>query len=271
MARPVASARSAALRGPARPPDRGARALPWALVGAAVLTQVVYPLAADTARTELTVASVVVFCAAAVSDAARVHGVRGAAVLLTVAGGGGLLVEAVGVHTGVPFGTYAYAGDLGPAVLDVPVVVPLAWTMMAWPALTVGRTLARRVPVAVVGGGALAAWDLFLDPQMVDAGHWTWARPQPALPLVPDVPLTNYAGWLLVAVVMIGVLDRLLPRADAPSGPAAALYLWTYGSSVLAHVAFFDRPGSAAVGGLVMGAFALPFALALRPAPRQSA
>jgi putative membrane protein len=238
-------------------------ALPWVLTGATVLVQIVYPLVPATARAEVTVLSVLVFCAASVGDAARVHGPRGAALLLAVAGGGGLLVEAVGVGTGVPFGTYAYTGGLGSALLGVPVVVPLAWAMMAWPALVVGRTLARRWPVALVGGAALAAWDLFLDPQMVDAGYWSWAHPQPALPLVPGVPLTNYAGWLVVAVVMVGALDRLLPPTARPSGPAAALYLWTYGSSVLAHVVFFDRPGSALVGGLVMGTLAVPFARAL--------
>jgi uncharacterized membrane protein len=243
--------------------------LPWGLVGATVLVQIVYPLMPDTVRTEITVTSVLVFCAASMGDAARVHGVRGAAVLLAVAGGGGLLVEAVGMHTGVPFGAYAYTGDLGAEVLGVPAIVPLAWAMMAWPALVVGRALARRLPVALVGGVALAAWDLFLDPQMVDAGHWTWAHPQPALPLVPGVPLTNYAGWLLVAVVIVGTLHRALPRHDRPSGPAAALYLWAYGSSVLAHVVFFDRPGSAVVGGLVMGVPAVLFARALwASAPR---
>ena len=261
--------------------------LPWVLVGATVLVQIVYPLTPGSLRTEVTVTSVLVFCAASLADAARVHGVRGPVVLLAVAGGGGLLVEAVGVHTGVPFGPYTYTGDLGAEVLGVPAVVPLAWTMMAWPALVVGRTLARRLPVAVdravrrrpvgghdltalsrsrtalVGGLALAAWDLFLDPQMVDAGHWTWAHPDPGLPLVPGVPLTNYGGWVVVSVVMVGVLDRLLPRHSGPSGPAAALYLWTYGSSVLAHVVFFGRPGSALVGGLLMGALALPFARAV--------
>lgn len=269
----------------AAPPPAGI--LPWALVGATVLVQIGYPLVPDTWRTGITVTSVLVFCAASLADAARVHGLRGPAVLLAVAGGGGLLVEAVGVRTGVPFGAYAYTGDLGPELLGVPAVVPLAWTMMAWPALVVGRTLARRVPVALdraarrrpvgggdrtalsrsrtalVGGLALAAWDLFLDPQMVDAGHWTWAHPDPGLPLVPGVPLTNYAGWVLVSVLMVGALDRLLERHPGPSGPAAALYLWTYGSSVLAHVVFFGRPGAALVGGLVMGALALPFAHAV--------
>ncbi len=270
MSRPTAaSLPRAVLGGPRTAAPQVRRLLPWGLVGATVLVQIVYPLVADAVRTEITVAAVLVFCAASVGDAARVHGLRGAAVLLAVAGGGGLLVEAVGVHTGVPFGAYAYTGDLGAEVLGVPAVVPLAWTMMAWPALVVGRTLARRLPVALVGGAALAAWDLFLDPQMVDAGHWTWAHTHPALPLVPGVPLTNYAGWLLVAVVMVGTLDRLLPRHDRPSGPAAALYLWAYGSSVLAHVVFFDRPGSAVVGGLVMGVPAVLFARALWSSTRR--
>ena len=38
--------------------------LPWGLVGAAVLVQIVYPLVADAVRAEITVASVLVFCAA---------------------------------------------------------------------------------------------------------------------------------------------------------------------------------------------------------------
>lgn len=263
-ARPGVRGGAAAARGvfAARPGTLPA-ALPWALTGAAVLVQIVFPLVPDAVRSPVTVLSVLVFCAASVADAARVHGPRGAVALLAVAGGGGLAVEAVGVRTGFPFGAYAYTGDLGPSLLDVPAVVPLAWAMMAWPALVVGRVLARRLPVAVVGGIALAAWDLFLDPQMVDAGHWRWAHPEPALPLVPGIPLTNYAGWLLVAVVVVGTLHRLLPAHGRAPGPAAALYLWTYGSSVLAHVAFFGRPGAALVGGVVMGAVALPFARAL--------
>jgi putative membrane protein len=186
-------------------------------------------------------------------------------VLLAVAGGGGLLAEAVGVRTGVPFGRYSYTGDLGPELLGVPAVVPLAWAMMAWPALVVGRALARRtgrrgIGVALLGGWALAR-DVFLDPQMVAAGHWTWAAPEPALPLVPGVPLTNYAGWLLVATTMIALMHVLLGgHGRAVPGPAAALYLWAYGSSVLAHLVFFGLPGSAVVGALVMGSVAVPFA-----------
>jgi uncharacterized membrane protein len=236
----------------------------WVLVGAAVLVQIVYPLVPTSWLTGVTVTSVVVFFLASLADVVRVHGARGGLLLVGIAGGGGLVAEAVGLATGFPFGSYAYTGTLGPELLGVPVVVPLAWAMMAWPALVVGRTLAGRGPgVVVLGGLALAAWDLFLDPQMVGAGHWTWFAPDPALPFVPGIPLTNYAGWVLVSLLVVGALHRALgPRRAAVSGPATALYLWVYASSVLAHLAFFGLPGSALVGGVGMGAIAVPFAVA---------
>jgi putative membrane protein len=236
----------------------------WALVAAAVAVQIAYPLTPEVWRTEVTVLSVVVFFVAAVADAARVHGPAGAAVLLGAAGGGGLFAEAVGVATGLPFGQYAYTGTLGPELLGVPVVVPLAWVMMAWPALVVARTLAVRGPgVVAVGAAALTAWDVFLDPQMVAAGHWTWFHPTPSLPLVAGVPLTNYLGWLLVSVLIMAVLNRALPKERVPSAPAAALYLWVYFSSVMAHLVFFGLPGSAVTGAVIMGAVAVPSAVAL--------
>ncbi|MCD2188594.1 carotenoid biosynthesis protein [Actinomycetospora soli] len=247
----------------ARPAATASTALPaWVLVGVAVLVQIVYPLVPSAWLTGVTVTSVVVFFLASLADVVRVHGVRGGLLLVGIAGGGGLVAEAVGLATGFPFGSYAYTGTLGPELLGVPVVVPLAWAMMAWPALVVGRTLAGRGPgVVAVGAFALAAWDLFLDPQMVSAGHWTWFAPDPALPLVPGIPLTNYAGWLLVSVLVVGGLHRALGPGRG-SGPATALYLWVYASSVLAHLAFFGLPGSAVVGGIGMGVVAVPFAVA---------
>lgn len=63
---------------------------------------------------------------------------------------------------------------------------------------------------------------------------------------------------------MVAVLHRVTgPAPPAVPGPAAALYLWAYASSVLAHAVFFGLPGSALVGGIGMGALAVPFAVAL--------
>ncbi|MDN3267121.1 carotenoid biosynthesis protein [Streptomyces sp. MA15] len=257
---------------------RGGRRAVWLLAAAAVLCQIPYPLVSGPRRDVLTVVGVVVFCMASLAAAALRHGVRGPLALFVVAGLGGLAVEAVGVRTGFPFGGYHYTGSLGPSVAGVPVVVPLAWVMMAWPALEAGRVLARgrgrartlpaRVRTAVIGGWALASWDVFLDPQMVDAGHWIWSDPRPALPGVEGVPLTNFVGWVAVSVVMVAAVDvatghsvRRSAGSGGHDGPALALYLWTYASSVLACLVFFGRPQVALVGGTLMGLVAVPLAV----------
>lgn len=196
---------------------------------------------------------------------ALVHrGLRWTALFVLVTTGTGLLAESLGTSTGLPFGQYDYADSLGWKLLSVPVVIPLAWAMMAYPCLLVGQRLTRsRLGAAAVGGLALAAWDLFLDPQMVEAGHWTWRDVQLALPGAPGIPVSNYLGWLLVAVLMVGVL-QLLPRRDADDRVPAALFLWTYVSSVLANAVFFGRPAVALLGGVGMGVVAIPYVKALR-------
>ncbi|UVS78479.1 carotenoid biosynthesis protein [Actinokineospora sp. UTMC 2448] len=251
------------------PGFRTAAIAAWALGATAVVAQIVYSMTAPADRTAMTVLAVVAFAAASVLDAAARCGPRAAVALVAVAGGGGLAAEAVGVHTGFPFGDYAYTGSLGPALVGVPVLVPLAWIMMAWPAALVGRVLGRGWLAVPVAGWALASWDVFLDPQMVDAGHWVWADPTPALPGVAGVPLTNFAGWLLVAtLISAGLVAVTRSDVQLRRGPAPVLYLWTYGSSVWAHAAFFDRPAVSLVGGLLMGVVAVPFAVALWRAHR---
>ena len=75
--------------------------------------------------------------------------------------------EVLGVHTGFPFSDYAYTAALQPQLFDVPVLIPLAWAMMAYPAWRIGELIGNRpLTRAIAAAGALAAWDVALDPQM---------------------------------------------------------------------------------------------------------
>jgi carotene biosynthesis associated membrane protein len=247
-------------RGGRRSPGGLLVALPWVLTVATVLAQVTYPLVEGDARTRLTQVTVVLFFLASASHAAVWRGRAWAAAYVVLAVGVGLAVEAIGVGSGFPFGTYDYTGTLGREVLGVPFVIPLAWAMMAYPALIAARRLCTGTFTTVlVGAVALASWDVFLDPQMVGEGHWSFTYPDPSPPLVGDIPWTNFAGWFLVAIVLMAVLDRL-PRRSAPDAAPAVLYLWTYVSSIIANLFFWDRPEVALAGGLVMGVVALPYA-----------
>lgn len=234
-------------------------ALPALLAGAVVALQIAYPLAGVATRRDLSVAIVAGLALTCVVHAACSRGPATAAALLVGTAVPGFAVEVLGVHTGVPFGTYAYADALGPRLLGVPLVVGLAWTMLAWPAGLVARRLVTgRIARVVVGAWALAVADLFLDPQLVAIGGWTWRFPSPHLPGVPQVPLTNYAGWLLVALVLSVVVQAI--AGDGPDAVPLALYLWLYAGWTLALAAFLDLGAAAAWGALGMGTVALPLA-----------
>jgi putative membrane protein len=225
----------------------------WALLAALVLAQIGYPLVGGPVRAGFVVVTVIVGYATSLAHCLLTRGWRAALRLVAVTTVGGFVVEAVGVATGFPFGSYAYGGDLGPRLLGVPLVIPLAWTWMAWPAwLVAGRLTTRfRIPVAA---WALASWDLFLDPQMVAEGYWVWQG---------DIPLSNYLGWFGVSLVLMALLSPL--KASGDDRPMYALYLWTWLSGVLAHAVFLGLPRSAVAGGIGMGVVAVP--LLLRRAP----
>ncbi|GAA0567223.1 carotenoid biosynthesis protein [Paractinoplanes ferrugineus] len=238
--------------------------LPWALLAVLVLAQICYPLTTGDTRAALTVATVVLGYAMSVTHAALTRGPRGAGALIATATVGGFAVEAIGVATGFPFGTYDYSGELGPKLLDVPLIIPLAWTWMAWPAWiaatrATGRPAAR-IALAALG---LAAWDLFLDPQMVAEGYWRWHSPTPALPGVPGIPIGNYLGWLGFALLLMLALATRVKTPAKGDAPILALWFWTYASSVLAHAVFLHLPASAAWGGATMGLAVLPVAIHL--------
>ncbi|MFC4374377.1 carotenoid biosynthesis protein [Nocardia halotolerans] len=247
------------------------RAIPALSALVLVLVQISYPLSAGSARDRITVAVVVLSVATALLHAATTRGPRWAVGFFVIVSGIGLSSEIVGTDTGMPFGAYAYATDrLGPALADVPLVVPLAWTGGLYPIWIVASLLAAnsrttRTVVFVLGA---VGWDLFLDPQMVADGQWSWAVTDAGLPGLPEIPYTNYLGWALVAAIMalsLTVLDRALPPAHDPSvAVPVAVFGWTWLGSTLAHAVFLGLGASAAWGFAALALLGIPLLLRAR-------
>lgn len=233
--------------------------LPWLLAGAAILAQIAWPLTSGDARVVTTQLVVALFAGASISHAWIHRGARWALAYTVIVWTYGLIIEYVGTTTGFPFSPYEYTDALTPQVFGVPMLVPLAWSMMAYPALLVGRRLMRGTAARIaVGAYALSSWDLFLDPQMVAEGYWVWLGDLPGLPGVPQIPMVNYLGWLLGSAVLMAVLSRL-PDTPAPEGVPALLYGWTWIGGIVANAIFLGRPWVALWGGVAMGLVAVPY------------
>jgi len=174
---------------------------------------------------------------------------------------GGIVVlawvaEAVGAATDLPFGPYAYTDLLQPQLAGVPIVIPLAWLMGLPPAWAVAARITGGtggLAFVLVSAGAMTAWDLFLDPQMVGEGYWTW----PGGGAYRGIPLGNYAGWLLTSAGVMLLLERVLPPRRA-SRAAVAQYAVVAAMQTVGFAAFFGDAVVAAAGGAAM----LPVAVA---------
>ena len=234
--------------------------VPLVLAVLLVLAAISYPLTDGTARDAVSWTIVLLGSAVSGTAAAARHGGRTGVAVLAVVVVAAIAFEAVGTATGFPYGPYTYTDSLGPKLLDVPYLVPLAWLMMAWPSRVLAELLTRRVRPGrrraarvVVAAAVFAGWDVVLDPQLVQAGYWTWAEPTPGLPGIDTVPLTNLGGWLLAGLVLMAVLELVVERTAVPGGPrapAAPLLVigWMVAGGALAHALWLDLPGSAAWG-----------------------
>jgi len=117
-------------------------------------------------------------------------------------------IEAVGVKTGWPYGSFEYAIDLGPMFAGVPLALPVFFIPLVVNAYLLCLLLFRdRLHTAwrrlLAVSAAVVAMDVVLDPGAVSLGFWTFGGGS-----FYAVPLSNYAGWVLSAVVAVTTLDR---------------------------------------------------------------
>ncbi len=114
---------------------------------------------------------------------------------------GGLGIEAVGVHTGFPFGSYAYTEVLYPLVFGTPVVMGAAWLIL----LAYSRHLLRALPLgrwlaAALGATWMVLIDLVIDPLAAGPlGYWRWDQAHGYY----GVPWSNFPGWWISAFALL--------------------------------------------------------------------
>lgn len=136
----------------------------------------------------------------------------------------GAAAELIGTTTGYPFGTYEYTFWLGHKFLGhVPWLIPPSWFALGLVSYDLGSRVAKSSAARIaLGAVMLTAWDVSLDPAMSKAfPFWTY----------PDggefygMPLTNWAGWLLVsAIIMVGI-ESLVGGKASRSALAPQVYL----------------------------------------------
>lgn len=154
---------------------------------------------------------------------------RGALSLLCVAALG-FAFEVLGVHSGFPFGRYAYTDALQPRLLGVPLTMGPAWVVLVAFASDAAARLRLRGWTATLFAALLTtATDLVIDPLAANRlGYWRWE----AGGSYYGIPFVNFAGWLLTALVACRVLGA---RENRWAGFVGAAIMLFFALLALAH------------------------------------
>jgi putative membrane protein len=131
----------------------------------------------------------------------------------------GVAVEMVGVNTGLLFGDYKYGSNLGPKILNVPIIIGANWMMIIYCCGTAVNMFFNKIAAKfdgeiilkrnrlhafslIIDGAFLAVFfDYILEPAAVKLEYWQW--------LGDEIPSLNYVCWFLTSVVLLTVFRWL--------------------------------------------------------------
>jgi len=128
----------------------------------------------------------------------------------------GVLVEIIGVNTGLLFGDYTYGNVLGPKISNVPLLIGVNWVIIIYccgisihtllikainrVAADTGRDPAALKALSVIVDGATLAvfFDWLMEPVAIKLGYWQWNGDG-------SIPIFNYICWFLVSVLLLTI------------------------------------------------------------------
>lgn len=151
---------------------------------------------------------------------ARIYGWTGILIFAGLCVLVGNVFENVSILTGFPFGHYSFTDRMGPRILQVPILLGLAYVGMGYLSWTVAHAIAGietrelsgwRVALPLLASTVMTAWDVAMDPIWSTVGDlWTWKRGGGYF----GVPASNYFGWLLTNYVIYQLFLLLVMRGS---------------------------------------------------------
>ncbi|MBS7808520.1 carotenoid biosynthesis protein [Variovorax sp. PCZ-1] len=139
----------------------------------------------------------------------------------------GWFAEQMGSSRGWFFGRYVYTDVLGPRLGDVPLVIPLMWFALCFVGLTLAKLMLWRDPMAtfntwpgrliaaLLAAMLVTAFDLGADPYFVFVLK-AWIMQKTDGGWFGET-LQGFAGWMLIAFVIVLLVQWLMRSETAPA------------------------------------------------------
>lgn len=113
-----------------------------------------------------------------------------------------LIVEIIGVKTGVVFGEYTYGNVLGLKLLETPLIIGLNWVFVIAGAYSLSSKIFNTTGSKVLMTGLLAvAFDVILEPVAINLGYWNWEGGY--------IPMQNFVAWFVLAMIFGFLAEKM--------------------------------------------------------------
>jgi len=115
----------------------------------------------------------------------------------------GILVEIVGVVTGLIFGNYTYGETLGSKIFNVPIMIGVNWAILI---IAIGAVLDQFKHFnsnlkSITGAFILTLIDVLIEPVAIKFDYWHWQN--------NSIPFQNYAGWFIVSFIFLRAYHQI--------------------------------------------------------------
>jgi len=119
----------------------------------------------------------------------------------------GFCVEAIGVATGVLFGSYAYGHLFGFKVFETPVIIGVNWLFLALSAYGVVQYFSKKAfYLILLPPLIMTALDFLVEPVAMELGFWHWKN--------DIIPFQNYVMWFATSLIIHGLIYFFRPKID---------------------------------------------------------
>lgn len=107
----------------------------------------------------------------------------------------GLIIEIIGVKTGLLFGTYEYGQTLGIKFYGVPLTIGLNWLFLSFSSYAISKKIVNNIFIqSLIASGLMVFLDFFVEPIAIKLDFWSWENGQ--------IPIQNYFMWFFASLIM---------------------------------------------------------------------
>jgi len=138
----------------------------------------------------------------------REIGRRKIIIVLFVLGTVPVIVEALAIRTGFPYGHFTYSDRMGYLLFDtVPPSLALGYLPILIGSIAVASQFEskNRLRFAFIGTVINMLMDMVIDPASVSNGFWAWENTG----IYYGVPIVNFLGWLLTGFIYINIYYQI--------------------------------------------------------------